>query len=53
MQVRLARHTDRLPQIVRFYRDGLGLLEIGRFEDHDGYVGGAAPTTGSRRSNKR
>lgn len=39
MQLRLARHTDRLAQIVRFYRDGLGLLEIGRFEDHDGYDG--------------
>ncbi|MEX0817072.1 MAG: VOC family protein [Gaiellales bacterium] len=39
MQVRFARHTDRLAEVVRFYRDGLGLPEIGRFEDHDGYDG--------------
>lgn len=39
MQVRFARHTERLPEIVRFYRDGLGLPELGRFEDHDGYSG--------------
>ena len=38
-QVRFARHTDRLDELVRFYRDGLGLPEIGRFEDHDGYDG--------------
>lgn len=39
LQVRFARHTDRLDEIVRFYRDGLGLPEIGRFADHDGYDG--------------
>ncbi len=39
MQVRFARHTDRLAEIVRFYRDGLGLREIGSFENHDGYDG--------------
>jgi catechol 2,3-dioxygenase-like lactoylglutathione lyase family enzyme len=39
MQVRFARHTERLPEIVRFYRDGLGLPELGRFDDHDGYDG--------------
>lgn len=39
MQVRFARHTERLAEIVRFYRDGLGLPELGRFEDHDGYDG--------------
>jgi catechol 2,3-dioxygenase-like lactoylglutathione lyase family enzyme len=38
-QVRFARHTNRLDEIVRFYRDGLGLPEIGRFEHHDGYDG--------------
>ena len=25
MQVRFARHTERLPEIVRFYGNGLGL----------------------------
>jgi catechol 2,3-dioxygenase-like lactoylglutathione lyase family enzyme len=39
MEVRIARHTERLGECVRFYRDGLGLSEIGRFEDHDGYDG--------------
>jgi catechol 2,3-dioxygenase-like lactoylglutathione lyase family enzyme len=37
MQLRFARHTDRLTEFIRFYRDGLGLPEIGRFENHDGY----------------
>jgi len=39
MQLRVARHTERLEEVVRFYRDGLGLREIGGFRDHDGYDG--------------
>jgi catechol 2,3-dioxygenase-like lactoylglutathione lyase family enzyme len=39
VEVRFARHTNRLEVVVRFYRDGLGLPELGRFEDHDGYDG--------------
>ncbi len=39
VHVRVARHTERLPEIVRFYRDGLGLPQIGGFEGHDGYDG--------------
>jgi catechol 2,3-dioxygenase-like lactoylglutathione lyase family enzyme len=39
MQLRVARHTDQLEDLVRFYRDGLGLREIGRFEGHAGYDG--------------
>jgi catechol 2,3-dioxygenase-like lactoylglutathione lyase family enzyme len=39
MQVRVARHTERLDEVVRFYRDALGLAELGRFEDHAGYDG--------------
>ena len=39
MQLRVARHTERLDALVRFYRDGLGLTELGGFEDHDGYEG--------------
>src|SRR5215469_11136990 len=38
-QLRIARHTERLDELVRFYRDGLGLVEIGGFHDHDGYDG--------------
>ena len=37
MQLRIARHTDRLDEVVAFYRDGIGLTEIGGFRDHDGY----------------
>jgi catechol 2,3-dioxygenase-like lactoylglutathione lyase family enzyme len=39
MQLRVARHTGRLEELVCFYRDGLGLREIGRFDGHDGYDG--------------
>lgn len=39
MEVRFARHTDNLDALVAFYRDGLGLHEIGGFEDHAGYDG--------------
>jgi catechol 2,3-dioxygenase-like lactoylglutathione lyase family enzyme len=39
MQVRKARQTRRLDDVVTFYRDGLGLPEIDRFVDHDGYRG--------------
>ena len=39
MQVRFARHTQRLDELVHFYRDGLGLPEVGRFDAHDGYDG--------------
>ena len=39
MHLRVARHTERLEEVVAFYRDGVGLPEIGRFRDHDGYDG--------------
>jgi catechol 2,3-dioxygenase-like lactoylglutathione lyase family enzyme len=39
MQVRIARHTERLEDVVAFYRDGIGLPVIGEFRDHDGYDG--------------
>src|SRR5689334_12692796 len=39
MQMRVARHTERLPAVVAFYRGGLGLREIGGFRDHAGYDG--------------
>jgi len=38
-QVRIARPTDQLEKVVAFYRDGLGLREIDRFQGHDGYDG--------------
>jgi catechol 2,3-dioxygenase-like lactoylglutathione lyase family enzyme len=38
-RIRVARPTDRLAEVVRFYTDGLGLEEIGSFEGHAGYDG--------------
>lgn len=37
--LRVARPTDKLEAVVRFYRDGLGLAELARFEDHAGFDG--------------
>lgn len=37
--LRVARPTDRLDEVVRFYRDGLGLMELGAFTDHAGFDG--------------
>ena len=39
MQVRVARHTQHLDEVVAFYRDGIGLPELGGFRGHDGYDG--------------
>jgi hypothetical protein len=36
MQLHVARHTERLDEVVAFYGDGIGLNEIGGFRDHDG-----------------
>jgi catechol 2,3-dioxygenase-like lactoylglutathione lyase family enzyme len=47
--LRVARHTGRLDAVVAFYRDAIGLPEIGGFRDHDGYDGVflAVPGTGA------
>ena len=37
--LRVARPTDRLADVVRFYEEGLGLIRLGSFEDHDGFDG--------------
>ena len=49
MQLRVARHTERLDEVAAFYRDGIGLTEIGGFRDHHGYDGVflAVPCTGA------
>jgi GNAT superfamily N-acetyltransferase len=39
LALRIARHTERLDEVVAFYRDGLGLTEAGGFRDHAGYDG--------------
>jgi catechol 2,3-dioxygenase-like lactoylglutathione lyase family enzyme len=39
LQLRVARHTKQLDRAVAFYRDGIGLREVGGFQDHAGYDG--------------
>src|SRR5438876_61568 len=38
-KMRVARPTDNLDEVTKFYRDGLGFAELSRFEDHDGFDG--------------
>lgn len=38
-QLRVARPTDHLDEVVRFYRDGLGLDVLSSFVNHDGFDG--------------
>jgi catechol 2,3-dioxygenase-like lactoylglutathione lyase family enzyme len=37
--LRVARPTDRLEEVVRFYTAGLGLTVLGSFENHAGFDG--------------
>ena len=37
--LRVARATDSIAALLPFYRDGLGLSVLGRFEDHAGFDG--------------
>jgi catechol 2,3-dioxygenase-like lactoylglutathione lyase family enzyme len=37
--LRVARPTDDLEPLIRFYRDGLGLAVLFSFQDHDGFDG--------------
>jgi catechol 2,3-dioxygenase-like lactoylglutathione lyase family enzyme len=39
VRMRVARPTDRLDEVVRFYVNGLGLTVLGWFRDHDGFDG--------------
>ena len=39
MKLRIARPTDNMAEIVRFYRDGLGLELLASFQDHNGFDG--------------
>ena len=38
-QVRIARPTVKLEEVLRFYSLGLGLKIVGSFQEHDGYSG--------------
>ena len=37
--VRIARPTDQLNKVVRFYTEGLGLKILYHFEEHEGFDG--------------
>jgi catechol 2,3-dioxygenase-like lactoylglutathione lyase family enzyme len=37
--LRVARPTNDLDAVTRFYKEGLGLQELYRFENHDGFDG--------------
>lgn len=37
--LRIARPTDRLEDVIRFYTDGIGLMVLGSFENHEGFDG--------------
>jgi catechol 2,3-dioxygenase-like lactoylglutathione lyase family enzyme len=37
--LRVARATDDLDAVLRFYRDGLGFTVLGEFRDHEGFDG--------------
>lgn len=39
IKLRVARPTDNLQEVLRFYRDGLGLTVLASFEDHAGFDG--------------
>ncbi len=46
--VRIARPTDQLDEVVRFYCEGLGLPELDRFAGHAGYRGVLLGLPGTR-----
>src|SRR3954463_4558729 len=48
MELRVARHTQRLDELGPFYRGGLGLGELGGFRDHEGYDGVFLGVPGTR-----
>ena len=37
--LRVARPTDQLAAVVKFYHDGLGFEVLYEFHDHDGFDG--------------
>src|SRR5690606_25000240 len=39
IQFRIARPTNNLTEVIKFYHEGLGLDILGQFKDHAGYDG--------------
>lgn len=46
--LRIARPTEHLARVVRFYTEGLGLRVLGSFEDHEGFDGVMVGLPGER-----
>jgi catechol 2,3-dioxygenase-like lactoylglutathione lyase family enzyme len=46
-KLRVARPTDDIDRLLRFYCDGLGLEVLHRFENHDGFDGVMLGTSGA------
>lgn len=44
--LRVARPTDCLADVVRFYTEGLGLTRLDALSDHDGFDGVMLGTSG-------
>jgi catechol 2,3-dioxygenase-like lactoylglutathione lyase family enzyme len=38
-KLRVARPTDQMEAVTKFYRDGLGFAELAHFRDHEGFDG--------------
>ena len=38
-KLRVARPTDNMDAVIKFYRDGLGFEVLGSFADHEGFDG--------------
>jgi catechol 2,3-dioxygenase-like lactoylglutathione lyase family enzyme len=47
-QIRVARPTDKLTEVIAFYEHGLGLKRVDNFENHAGYCGVMLGTPTSR-----
>jgi len=47
MEFRLARHTNRIDEIIDFYTNALGFSILGNFEGHEGYDGVFIGTSGA------
>lgn len=48
IELRVARHTSRLDELLAFYRDGIGLVDVGGFRGHGGYDGVFLAVPGTR-----
>ena len=45
--LRIARPTDQLDAVVRFYTEGVGLSVVGSFENHEGFDGAMLGSPGA------